>query len=103
MDDQVKIHTNPLSKEGLAASIAKLSTDMEWIKQMLQQLDKKIDESNEGVKDMVDKFRQEQEELYHDHEERLRKLERDRNYMWGAIAALGAVVTLIGYVIQLMK
>lgn len=103
MDDKTNYDASLLSKEGLAVAMAKLSTDMEWVKEMLTQLSRKIDENNDSVARMIGEIKSEHDEKFKDHEERIRRLERDRNRLWGAISVLGAIITLIEYLIQALK
>jgi len=102
-DDQMKIHLNPLSKEGLASVVVKLSTDIEWIKKNSTELNEKVENNNTTMEELVKELKNDVSITLEDHEERIRDLERAKNRLWGAIGFLGALASVIIGLLQYLK
>jgi len=102
MADQEKVHNNPFSKEGLGKTvmdmgvvIAKLSTDMDWVKDTLKEIKETLEENNREYRRVVEEMRQEFDEKLSDHEERITDLEKKWSWLKGGLAGLGTIATIM--------
>jgi len=103
-DDQRKVHANPWSHEGLGESVAILRTDIEWIKQMLERLDEKLDKRDEEWKSMFREMREETDGRFKEMEDRItrlegevQKLKSDNTKLWATFAGAGAFMAFLEF------
>lgn len=82
--------------------MAALRTDISWIKTMLGNLDKKLDDREKRWEEMLKQMQDENDgkisEIKHDIkniDNRLRVVEGNIKWLWGSIAGLGSVGTVI--------
>lgn len=106
---QIKVHPNPYSKEGLgqqvvdmSVAIAKLQTDMDWVKQALKDIKSLLDEEHQERNRMIDEFQEYVNKRLDDHEKRIQEQEERWSWTKGAIAGLSAI-TFILSLIQVLK
>ena len=99
-DNQIKIHSNQYSKEGIgqqvidmSVAIAKLSTDMEWVKETLIDIKNRLEHNDEEVKKIVGEFREYVDKRLEEHEERISELESFRAKIKGVAIAVGALLS----------
>ena len=107
-NNQMKIHTDPYSKEGLGQqvidmgmAIAKLSTDMEWVKKMLSEINAKLDSSNHELERMIKEYQMHVDNRLEDHEARIKELESFRAKLKGVAITITLLVSsgLVAYII----
>lgn len=97
--DQVNIHPNPYSKEGMGQSIidmgvaiAKLTTDMEWVKGTLVDIKKSLDDNDEELKNMLHEYQRYVEARLNEHNDRIKDLENFRAKIKGVSIAISAFI-----------
>jgi len=106
-EDQIKIHPNPFSKEGLGqkvmdmgVAIAKLATDMEWVKDRLAEIIEKLEKNDREINEMmksyqsyVDQRFEGVDEKFEALESRVEDLESFRDKVKGAALVIGTLIT----------
>jgi len=82
--------------------VAVLRTDIEWIKEMLQRLDEKLDKRDEEWKKMFQDIREETDGRFHDLEKKVGRLEAELNSvkrqlakLWGAIGSISIIAAIL--------
>jgi len=98
--EQTKIHENPFSKEGLGqrmidmgVTIAKLSTDMEWVKGRLNEIIKILEKNDKDMREAVRMYQEDVDARFKHLETRVEDLESFRDKVKGATVVISLTLT----------
>lgn len=101
--NQIDVHSNPLSKEGLVGSVieikeklAEMSNDMTWVRESLRRIEEtlKTKAENDDITEI--------KKTLNDHERRLREAEK-HNYKEIGMAMVGSALISSGIILLVLK
>ena len=86
----------------MSVAIGKLSTDMEWVKQTLIDIKKKLDDNENQFAKMIKEYQAQVDERFENHEKRIQNLESFRDRVKGVAITLTIFASsgLIVYVLS---